>query len=72
MTMLLHDIAGLVLGMALMVGGLMVGPVPASAVTTERIVVDRHTGLAIFGYDPVAYFVDGAVREGRGGNRASP
>jgi hypothetical protein len=26
--------------------------------TTERLVVDRFTGLAIHGYDPVAYFVD--------------
>jgi hypothetical protein len=30
----------------------------AGAATTERIVTDRHTGLAIFGFDPVAYFVD--------------
>jgi hypothetical protein len=27
--------------------------------TTERIVVDRHTGLAIAGYDPVAFYTDG-------------
>ena len=26
---------------------------------TERIVVDRHTGLAIDGYDPVAFCTDG-------------
>jgi YHS domain-containing protein len=26
---------------------------------TERIVVDRHTGLAIDGYDPVAFYTDG-------------
>lgn len=33
---------------------------PASrAATTERLVVDRHTGLAIDGYDPVAFFTDG-------------
>jgi len=31
----------------------------ARAATTERIVVDWHTGLAIDGYDPVAYFTDG-------------
>ena len=30
----------------------------ASAATTERVVVNRFTGLAIEGYDPVAYFVD--------------
>jgi hypothetical protein len=28
------------------------------AATTERIVVDWHTGLAINGFDPVAYFTD--------------
>ena len=33
---------------------------PASrAATTERLVVDRHTGLAIGGYDPVAFYTDG-------------
>lgn len=31
----------------------------ANGATTERLVVDRFTGLAIHGYDPVAYFVDG-------------
>ena len=33
--------------------------VAAHAATTERIVVNRYTGLAIEGFDPVAYFVDG-------------
>src|SRR5271155_1375642 len=28
------------------------------AATTERIVVDWHSGLAIDGYDPVAFFTD--------------
>ncbi len=36
-----------------------------NAAPTERVVVDRHTGLAIGGYDPVAYFTDGAARPGR-------
>lgn len=41
------------------------GPAPhAQAATTERIVVDRHTGLAIDGFDPVAYFTDGKARMG--------
>jgi hypothetical protein len=35
-----------------------------SAATSELVVVDRHTGLAISGYDPVAYFTDGAARPG--------
>src|SRR5579863_8631076 len=29
------------------------------AATTERIVADWHTGLAINGYDPVAFYTDG-------------
>ena len=35
------------------------------AATTERVVVNRYTGLAIDGFDPVAYFVDAAPRQGR-------
>jgi YHS domain-containing protein len=34
------------------------------AATTELIVVDWHTGLAIGGYDPVAFFTDGAPKLG--------
>lgn len=30
----------------------------AKAVTTELVVLDPNTGLAIYGYDPVAYFVN--------------
>jgi len=30
----------------------------SAAATTERVVVNRYTGLAIEGFDPVAYFVD--------------
>lgn len=37
---------------------------PAHAQTTERIVTDRHTGLAISGFDPVAYFTDAVPRMG--------
>ena len=33
------------------------GPM-ARAATTERVVANRFSGLAIEGYDPVAYFVD--------------
>jgi hypothetical protein len=35
------------------------------AAVTERIVTDLHTGLAISGYDPVAYFTDAAPIVGR-------
>lgn len=39
-------------------GGLGVVEFAARASTTERVVVNRFSGLAIEGYDPVAYFVD--------------
>ena len=32
----------------------------------ERIVVDRHTGIALGGFDPVAYFVDADAVRGKG------
>ena len=35
------------------------------AATTERVVNDRNTGLAIFGYDPVAYFTDAKAVAGK-------
>jgi hypothetical protein len=38
--------------------------VQAGAATTERIVVNRFSGVAIEGFDPVAYFVDGRARQG--------
>jgi hypothetical protein len=37
------------------------------AATTERIVTDHNSGLAIYGFDPVAYFVDGMAMPGRVG-----
>jgi hypothetical protein len=39
-------------------GGLACLPSAARATTTERVVVNRFTGLAIEGFDPVAYFTD--------------
>ncbi|HZC55922.1 MAG TPA: hypothetical protein VE396_07725 [Xanthobacteraceae bacterium] len=38
---------------------LAAGPGTSRASAGERIVVDWHTGLAINGYDPVAFFTDG-------------
>lgn len=35
------------------------------AATTERIVIDEQTGLAIAGFDPVGYFVDSKPEPGR-------
>lgn len=39
-------------------------PLSSQAATTERIVTNRFTGLAIEGFDPVAYFVDGRPLRG--------
>ena len=38
---------------------------PTGAATTERVVSDYHTGLAISGFDPVAYFIDRQAETGR-------
>ncbi|MBR0994477.1 hypothetical protein JQ580_27545 [Bradyrhizobium japonicum] len=49
----------------LLSGIVIVGPVrPAEAATTERVVVNRFTGVAIEGFDPVAYFVEGTAMQG--------
>lgn len=42
------------------------GRTPAGAATTEVIVADHQTGLAISGFDPVAYFADRTPRMGSG------
>jgi hypothetical protein len=36
----------------------------ARAATTERVVVSRYSGLAIGGFDPVAYFTDSMAVQG--------
>jgi hypothetical protein len=52
------------LGLAVLVvagvGGMMAG-----ATTTESVVTDPRTGLAIAGFDPVGYFIDRAASPGR-------
>lgn len=45
-------------------------PWPARAIT-ERIYTNAYTGLAINGYDPVAYFVDGEPRRGERENEVA-
>jgi len=49
--------ASLAFGLAL---GVAFPGFAAHAATTERVVTNRISGLAIDGFDPVAYFVDGA------------
>lgn len=56
-------------GTRLWVTGFLVSAVlsaaPGSADNiTERVVTDVHSGLAISGFDPVAYFTDGGPRLG--------
>jgi hypothetical protein len=45
--------------------GLLAPSGPIRAATTERVVSDPRSGLAIGGYDPVAYFTDAAPKLGR-------
>src|SRR5262245_55667822 len=45
---------------------MLAAALPIGAATTEYVVVDRNTGLAIHGYDPVAYYTDGAPVLGKG------
>ena len=39
-------------------------PAAGAAATTERVVVNRYSGLAIDGFDPVAYFTDAEAARG--------
>jgi len=41
------------------------GGLPALATTTEQVVNNPQTGLAIDGFDPVSYFIDAAAKVGR-------
>jgi YHS domain-containing protein len=36
----------------------------ATAATNELVVADRLAGVALFGFDPVSYFLDGSARTG--------
>lgn len=51
------------LGLGIALGLAARQPEPAAA--SERIVTDWHTGLALYGFDPVAYFTDAAASAGR-------
>ena len=54
---------GLAFGLAVL-GGIFLPPAILAA-PSDRIVVDAHTGLAISGFDPVAYFTDAKPKIGR-------
>jgi len=53
-------LAGLALAVAL-----PVAIASLAAASTERIVIDQRTGLAIYGFDPVAYFTSESAAVGR-------
>lgn len=42
----------------------LAGPCAEAWAVTERVVVNRHNGLAIDGFDPVAYFTDAEAAKG--------
>jgi hypothetical protein len=52
-------VALIVLALLAVWGGVVAAASLALAATTERVVTNRYSGLAIEGYDPLAYFVDG-------------
>lgn len=43
----------------------LAGPCAEAWAVTERVVVNRHSGLAIDGFDPVAYFTDAEAAKGQ-------
>lgn len=63
MAALWHRMA--VLGAALAVSAAVAAGAAAGGATTERIVGDWRTGLALHGFDPVAYFVESRALSGR-------
>jgi YHS domain-containing protein len=56
-----HRIAPALIGLALI---LAVSGAWAGVATTEWVVIDWRTGLAISGFDPVAYFTDASAAVG--------
>jgi hypothetical protein len=58
--------ARLVMGLVLMAAAGLGLAGSLAAATTERLVVDRNSGLAISGFDPVAYFTDTQALPGKG------
>jgi hypothetical protein len=55
-------VTALYAGVAVLIG--MSGDSSTRAATTERVVTDRLTGLALYGFDPVAYFTESGPRQG--------
>jgi len=60
----MRGLAGAGLAAALALAAALPGAASAGVMTTERVVTDPLTGLAIAGIDPVAYFTDAAPTPG--------
>jgi len=58
-------VLGLALGIAVLEGIFAVSAILAAS--SDRIVIDADSGLALSGFDPVAYFTDGKPKIGRPG-----
>lgn len=55
----------LALGCAGAIACVLIPEFALHAATTELVVINRHTGVALSGFDPVAYFTDGVAKPGR-------
>lgn len=62
-------VTALYAGVAVLIG--MTSETSTRAATTERVVTDRLTGLALYGFDPVAYFTESGPRQGSDGYELS-
>jgi hypothetical protein len=62
----LFAMAATFIGLTLLAGPTL-RPGRIDAATTDQVVANRHTGLAMDGFDPVAYFVDAEPKLGRPG-----
>jgi hypothetical protein len=54
-----------ILALSALVAAAVCAPTTIRAAISELVIANRYTGLAIDGYDPVTYFVDGAPQVGR-------
>jgi YHS domain-containing protein len=58
------EMALIALGLLAGLGGVVATGSMVAASTTERVVTNRYSGLAIEGFDPLSYFVDGHPKRG--------
>jgi YHS domain-containing protein len=54
-----------ILALALAFCGAAPGRALEFGLTNQRVLTDTLSGMALYGYDPVAYFVDGAPKPGK-------